>query len=244
MKAMILAAGKGTRLQPLTNKIPKALVEIHGKPLLDIIINKLKNYGFTDIIVNVHHFADKIIDYIEHKDFGINIEISDERDQLLDTGGGILKAKWFFKDVDAFLVYNVDILSDINLYDLYNAHVNSDALVTMAVKNRQTSRQLLFDSGGYLCQWKNIETGEIKNARTPFGELNPLAFSGIHILDTNIFKHITETGSFSIIHTYLRLAEKFAIKSYIHNYSKWFDMGRYQYVQEFNKDGNMKNLFN
>ncbi|MEN8121261.1 MAG: nucleotidyltransferase family protein [Bacteroidota bacterium] len=243
MKAMILAAGKGTRLQPLTNKIPKALVEIHGKPLLDIIISKLKNNGFTDVIVNVHHFADKIINYIEHTDFGINIEISDERDQLLDTGGGILKAKWFFKGTDAFLVYNVDILSDINLYDLYEAHVNSNALVTMAVKQRQTSRQLLFDSEGNLCQWKNIETGEIKNARTAFGELNPLAFSGIHVLDTKIFDHFTEKGKFSIIDTYLRLAKKFVIRSYIHNYSKWFDMGRYQYVQEFNKNGNMKGLF-
>ena len=240
---MILAAGKGTRLQPLTNNIPKALVEIHGKPLLDIVINKLKNYGFTDVIVNIHHFADKIIDYIEQKDFGINIEISDERDQLLDTGGGILKAKWFFEGTDAFLVYNVDILSDINLYDLYKAHVNSNAIATMAVKKRHTSRQLLFDSEGFLCQWKNVETGEIKTARAALGELNPLAFSGIHVLDTKIFDHIVETGRFSIIDTYLRLANSFDIKSYIHNHSKWFDMGRYQYVQEFNRNGNMRKLY-
>lgn len=242
MKAMILAAGKGTRLQSLTKKIPKALVEIHGRPLLDIIINKLKNNGFTDVIVNVHHFADKIIDYVEHKDFGINIEISDEKDQLLDTGGGILKAKRFFDGEDAFLVHNVDILSDINLFDLYKAHVSSDALATLAVKVRSTTRQLFFDSEGNLCQWKNIKTGEIKNARVAFGELSPFAFSCIHVLDTKIFEHITEAGSFSIIDTYLRLAGSFVIKSYIHNYSRWFDMGRYQNVQEFNKHGKIKGL--
>lgn len=240
---MILAAGKGIRLRPLTNKIPKALVEIHGKPLLEIVINKLKDNGFTDVIVNVHHFADKIIDYLEYQNFGLNIEISDEREQLLDTGGGILKAKWFFDDEDAFVVYNVDILSDINLYDLFKAHINSGAMATLAVKTRQTSRQLLFDSEGNLCQWKNIETGEIKNARDVSGELNPFAFSGIHVLNTNIFKHFTETGSFSIIDTYLRLAGNYSIKSYIHNYSKWFDMGRYQHVQEFNKHGKINGLF-
>jgi len=239
---MILAAGKGTRLQPLTNKIPKALVEIHGKPLLDIVINKLKNNGFTDVIINVHHFADKIIDYVEFKDFGINIEISDERDQLLNTGGGILKAKWFFKDTDAFLVHNIDILSDIDLSDLIRVHVNSEAMATLAVKDRPTSRLLLFDSESKLCQWKNIETGEIKIAREAFGELNPFAFSGIHVLDTQIFEHITESGNFSVIDTFLRLAGSFEIKSYIHNYSKWFDMGRYQHVQEFNKRGNLHNL--
>jgi len=242
MKAMILAAGKGTRLQILTDNMPKALVKIHGRPLLDIIINKLKNDGFTDIIVNVHHFAEQVVDFINAQDYGINIEISDETEQLLDTGGGILKAKSFFEGAEAFLVYNVDILSDINLLDLYNSHIKSGAMATLAVKERTTTRQLLFYSEGNLCQWKNIETGEIKNARDPFGELSPFAFSGIHILNTNIFKQITETGSFSIIATYLRLAGKHDIKSYIHNYSKWFDMGRYHHVLEFNKHGNLNEL--
>ncbi len=243
MKAMILAAGKGTRLKPITDKIPKALVEIHGRPLIDIILTKLKNNGYTDVIVNVHHFANKIIDYLEYQDFGLNLEISDEREELLDTGGGILNAKWFFEGEEAFLVYNVDILSDVNLYDLYKAHVNSKAMATLAVKARQTSRQLLFNSEGNLCQWKNVVSGEIKNAREESGELYPFAFSGIHVLNTDIFKHFTESGNFSIIDAYLRLARNHEIKSYIHNYSKWLDMGRYQHVQEFNKHGKIKGLF-
>ena len=242
MKAMILAAGKGTRLQPLTNNTPKALVKIHGKPLLNIVINKLKDDGFTDIIVNVHHFADQIINYIKSIDFGVNITISDEKNQLLDTGGGILNAKSFFKDSEAFLVYNVDILSDINLTDLYNTHIKSKAIATLAVKERTTSRQLLFDSASNLCQWKNVQTGEVKEAREAFGKLSPLAFSGIHVLSTDIFKEINETGSFSIIDVYLRLAKDLEIKSYIHNFSKWLDMGNYQLVTEFNKHGKINGL--
>jgi len=242
MKAMILAAGKGTRLQSLTSKTPKALVEIHGKPLLERVINKLKRSGFTDIIINVHHFADQLTEFIESNDFGVRIKISDERDQLLDTGGGILHAKKFFRGEEAFLVYNVDILSDIDLLDLYKAHISSDALATLAVKERPTSRQLLFDTAGNLCRWRNVETGETKNAREAFGELSPFAFSGIHMLSTEIFEQITESGSFSIIDAYLRLAKDFPIKSYIHNYSKWFDMGRYQHVVEFNKRKKMIEL--
>ena len=142
---MILAAGNGTRLKPLTNTKPKALVKIKGIPLLEIVIRKLKKHGFTDIVINVHHFADMLIDFVKAHDFGVNIEISDERKQLLDTGGAILKAKDYFINEPAFLVYNVDILSDIDLSDLYQAHIKSNNLVTMAVKERPTSRQLLFD---------------------------------------------------------------------------------------------------
>ncbi|OQY02914.1 MAG: hypothetical protein B6I20_06020 [Bacteroidetes bacterium 4572_117] len=242
MKGMILAAGNGTRLKPLTYDIPKALVKIHGRPLLGIVIEKLKDCGFTDLIVNVHHFADKVVDYLENNDFGLNIEISDERDQLLGTGGAILKAKSFFEGEKAFLVHNVDILSDINLLELFKTHLKSKALATMAVKERLTARQLLFDSEGNLCQWKNTETGEAKNVREPFGELDAFAFSGIHVFDTTFFDYITETGRFSIIEAYLRLAVDFDIKAYIHNYSKWHDMGRYQHVQDFNKYGNIKGL--
>ena len=240
---MILAAGHGTRLKPLTDNKPKALVEVQGKTLLEIIILQLKQFGFTDIIINVHHFANQIIDFVNKNDFGVNIEISDERDKLLDTGGGILKAKDFFSDEKAFLVHNVDILSDIDLFDLFKSHIKSDALATLAVKQRTTSRQLLFDSEGNLCQWKNVQTGEIKNAREPFGELSPFAFSGIHILSTEIFKQITQQGAFSIIDTYLQLAKHFPIKSYIHNYSKWYDMGRYEFVKAFNEKNNLSLFF-
>ncbi len=239
---MILAAGKGTRLQPLTNNKPKALVEIQGKTLLEICINKLKKDGFNDIIINVHHFAEQIINFINNNDFGINIEISDERDELLDTGGGILKAKDFFAGEKAFLVYNVDILSDIDLTDLFRVHINSEAIATLAVKERPTSRQLLFDSEGNLCQWKNVQTGEIKAAREPFGKLTPYAFSGTHVLSTKIFDYITQTGAFSIIDIYLYLAKKFPVKAYVHNNSKWYDMGRYSFVKEFNKTGKPDSL--
>ncbi len=240
MRAIILAAGKGTRLQPLTNHKPKALVEIQGKTLLEICINKLEKDGFNDIIINVHHFAEQIINFVNNNDFGINIEISDERDELLDTGGGILKAKDFFADEKAFLVYNVDILSDIDLADLFRVHINSEAIATLAVKERPTSRQLLFDSEGNLCQWRNVQTSEIKAAREPFGSLSAFAFSGIHVISTDIFNYIIEKrGAFSIIDTYLQLAKIHSIRSYVHNYSKWYDMGRYSLVKEFDKNGEL-----
>ncbi len=243
MKAMILAAGKGTRLQPLTNDRPKALVEIQGKPLLEIILLKLKKSGFTDIIINVHHFAEQIIDFVNKNDFGINIEISDEREKLLDSGGGILKAKDFFVGEKAFLVHNVDILSDLDLFALYDAHINSPAIATLAVKERPTSRQLIFDLEGKLCQWKNVQTGEIKQAVEPFGAAIPYAFSGIYMLSTDIFKHMPNKQVFSIIDVFLQLAkENHLIRAYVHNYSKWYDMGRYEFVKDFNKNGNI-NLF-
>ena len=146
MRAMILAAGLGTRLKPLTENKPKALVEIKGVPLLEIVIINLIKNGFTDIIINVHHFANQIIEFLKLKNnFNVNIEISDEINKILDTGGGIYHAKWFLEKSKAFLVYNVDIISDINLVELYNAHLQSDSIATLATKNRETSRQLLFD---------------------------------------------------------------------------------------------------
>ncbi len=243
MKAIILAAGKGTRLKPLTDNKPKALVEVQGKTLLEICILKLKKNGFTDIVINVHHFAEQIIDFVNKNNFGVNIFISDERDLLLDTGGAILKAKDYFAGEKAFLVYNVDILSDIDLFELYNTHVNSSALATLAVKDRPTTRQLLFDLEGKLCQWKNVKTGEIKYAAEPFGALTPYAFSGIHVISTDIYNYILQKGAFSIIDTYLELAKNHLIRAYVHNYSKWYDMGRYQLLKEFDKNGKIDLFF-
>ncbi|MGB1243748.1 MAG: sugar phosphate nucleotidyltransferase, partial [Chitinophagales bacterium] len=167
MKAMIFAAGLGTRLRPLTNDKPKALVEVNGKPLLEIVILQLKRYGFRDIVVNVHYFAKQIIRFLEAKNnFGIHIQISDESDLLLETGGGLQKAKHFLcSDDEPFLVHNVDILSDINLKALYQSHLEGSPLATLVVRNRKTSRYLLFDETNRLCGWKNVKTGEVRMMR-------------------------------------------------------------------------------
>ena len=162
MKAMILAAGLGTRLKPLTNNLPKALVKIKGIPMLELLINKLKSTGVTDIIINVHHFASQIIDFIKaNKSFGINIFFSDESDGLLDTGGAIKNASYFFDD-KSFFLHNVDVLSDINLLDLYRTHLNSGAMATLAVKNRPTSRLLLFDENTIWSVGKIISPKKLK----------------------------------------------------------------------------------
>ncbi|MDR2853752.1 MAG: NTP transferase domain-containing protein, partial [Prevotellaceae bacterium] len=156
-KALIFAAGLGTRLQPFTNTMPKALVPIGGKPLLEHIILKLKHSGFDEIIINIHHFGEQIIDFLQNKNhFGIRIEISDERDILLNTGGGIRKTQWFFNDNAPFLVHNVDILSNIDLRNLYDNHLKNSALATLAVSERATQRYFLFDTQNTLHGWTNV----------------------------------------------------------------------------------------
>ena len=235
MKAMILAAGHGTRLQPLTNNKPKALVEIKGVPLLEIIINRLIKFGFKDVIINVHHCAEQIIAFLSvNKNFGINIQISDEKQQLLETGGGIMHAKWFLNGIDPFLVYNVDILSDIDLSALVEFHVKNNSVATLAVQERETTRQILFDNENNLCEWRNVQTGKRKISREPVGNLKPLAFSGIHVLSPDIFNLIEEKGAFSIMDVYLRLAKNYSIKAFDHSHTKWFDLGRYEHVLDFN----------
>jgi len=207
MKAMILAAGMGTRLGALTANTPKALVEINGVPLLAIVLQRLHSFGFNDITINVHHFADQIIDYLTNNNFGVKITISDERDQLLDTGGGIKKAAWFFNDGNPFLVHNVDIISNIDLKALYQYNINTKAMATLACKQRNSSRYFLFDEQQRLCGWENVKTGERKIATHTLPE-NPqrMAFSGIHVIHPSIFDKITSTGKFSIVDTYLHLA--------------------------------------
>ena len=186
-KAMILAAGLGTRLKPLTDHKPKALLEWEGKPLLEHIILKLKSSGFTSIIINVHHHAEMIMDFIKHKDqFGIGIEFSHEKDELLDTGGGIANASWFFEK-EAFLVYNVDIFSDIDLRAMYEDHFKSGALVTLAVKERVTTRSLLMSEEGFLKGWRDNRTGETILTGASADGLIPIAFSAIHIMDPKVF---------------------------------------------------------
>ena len=232
MKAMIFAAGLGTRLQPFTNNKPKALVEVNGQTLLETAIKKIIRAGINEMIINVHHFAQQIIDFVNvNGNFGIDIHFSDESGQLLDTGGGLKKASWFLKGGEPFLVYNVDILSDIDLRHLINYHKENKVLVTLAVRDRKTSRYLLFDNDFTLCGWQNVKTGEKKIARDKPG-LIPFAFSGIHIIEPAIFNLITETGRFSIIDVYLKLAKEYRILGYDHSLTQWLDLGRTENLKE------------
>jgi NDP-sugar pyrophosphorylase family protein len=226
MKAMIFAAGLGTRLRPITNDRPKAMAEIHNTTLLEITIRRLIRFGYRDIIINVHHFADLVTEFLEcKKHFGINIQISDERDQLLDTGGGLKNAAWFFDDNEPFLVHNVDTITDVNLADYYNYHKKNKALATLLVRHRPGSRFFLFDQDKKLCGWENVLTKEkiiSAKSKTP---LEQIAFSCLHYIDPEIFKLISEEGCFSIIDVYLRLAKDHAIYGYVDDMSYWLDVG-------------------
>ncbi len=233
MRAMIFAAGLGTRLKPLTAVKPKALVEVKNIPLLEIAINKLITFGFDEIIINVHHFADMIIDFLKSKNnFGIRIEISDERDLLLNTGGGLKKASWFFDNGKPFLVYNVDILSDIDLQKMYQFHQESNSIATLAVRNRSTQRYLLIDDENLLCGWQNIESGEIKNARQIISSLHQLAYSGIQIINPNVFSLMPDDKVFSIIDFYLSIAAKERITAFNHDETYWLDLGKIESLEK------------
>ncbi len=225
MKAMIFAAGLGTRLRPLTENRPKALIEVAGMPLLEFSIRRLKLFGFREILVNIHHHGEQILDFLnQHNNFGIRIEVSDERELLLDTGGGLKKATWFFQDAP-FLVYNADILSDLDLAKLYETHLGSDRLATLAVQHRSSSRAFLFDETGALCGWQNTATGEVKRSR-PAESAMPWSFSGIHVLSPEIFAFMPTTESvFSIVKVYLEAAATQTITAYPHE-GIWVDVGK------------------
>ncbi len=222
---MIFAAGLGTRLHPLTAGKPKALVEIAGIPMIDRLIRRLIYFGFDELIINVHHFADQIISHIKSKnDYGIRIEISVE-DTLLDTGGGLQKAAWFFDDQQPFLVHNVDVLSDLDLRNLMNQHQQTGPLATLAVRDRKTSRYLLFDKNDQLCGWRSIREQKTIITRQS-GELIPLSFTGIQILDPEILGLINETPPFPIIELYLRLAGlNKHLQGFRADQSRWIDLG-------------------
>lgn len=226
MQAMIFAAGLGTRLRPLTNDRPKALVEINGKTLLELAIRYVQRFGYDRIIVNVHHFADKVVAHLDkHDNFGASVLISDETDELLETGGGLKKAMPFFNH-EPLLVWNVDIISNIDLHKMHEAHLRSNALATLATRQRDTSRYLLFKNQE-LVGWKNINTEEIKMSKGTFSsELDSLAFSGIHIIDPRLFPLITDEGKFSIIKTYLEVAKEYKLQSFRHDETAWVDVGK------------------
>ncbi len=226
MKALVFCAGLGTRLRPLTNECPKAMVLLNGVPLIGLQIQKLKKAGITEIVVNVHHYAELIKAYIRENDWGIPVHISDESDLLLDTGGGLKKAAEFLQSEEAFLVHNVDIFSDIDIEGFINKHKHANALATLAIRNRKTSRYLLFDDGFQLSGWKNIKTEEqILTSKKSTG-LNEFAFSGIHVISSEIFDLLPEADhAYSIIPIYLELSKKYKIIGVPHNEDNWIDVG-------------------
>lgn len=231
MKAMIFAAGLGTRLKPFTENHPKALAEVNGKSLLQRNIMYLKSYGFTEIIINVHHYSDQIIQFLEkHHFFNIKITISDESDALLETGGGLKKASKYLKGDLPFLVMNVDILTNLNITELIKFHQKNTALATLAVTQRETSRYFLFNKSDHLCGWKNLKTGEDR-IMVEQQDLTMKAFSGIHILEPAIFEKIDQEGKFSIVEVYLRLCKEELIMGYDHSKDLLIDVGKPEAVE-------------
>ncbi len=225
MKAMIFAAGLGTRFKPWTDKHPKALVLVNGKSLLQRNIEYLQLHDITEAIVNVHHFAQQVIDVLKiNKGWGSHITISDEKDELLETGGGLKKASWYFDEMP-FLVVNADVLTDLDLKAMVRFHKQYNPLSTLAVTNRQTSRYFLFDEDSNLCGWRNTKTGDEKISR-PKKDLAQKAFSGIHIIEPKIFSLIKQSGKFSIVDSYLELSKTNIIKGFDHSGSKFVDVGK------------------
>ena len=236
MKAMIFAAGLGTRLQNETAAKPKALVEIGGKPLLQHAIEKLKSEGITEIVVNVHHFSELVISFIKEKDFGFPIHISDETEKLLDTGGGLKKAACYFDDNEPILIYNVDILSNLNLQLLLEEHLKSGALVTLAVRKRETQRYYKFDSEMNLVGWINRKTGETKISKPEhFEKATEMAYSGIHVINPEIFSLMPETDRFSVTDFYLELAKTQNITGFYDDSDLWMDVGKPEQLEEVRK---------
>jgi N-acetyl-alpha-D-muramate 1-phosphate uridylyltransferase len=223
--AMIFAAGLGTRLKPFTDKHPKALAVVNGSTLLERNILYLKMYGINRIVVNVHHFADQIIDFLEKKDhFGIDTIISDEQSELLETGGGLVKAKAYLQNDTDFIVMNADMLTDLNLNALIQSHRANNPIATLAVMKRNSSRQFLFDAQMQLSGWQNNDTGEQVLVNNHF--TLPYAFSGIHIASSRIFQHLPKEGKFSVIKPYLEIAKTHGIFGFDHSGGILLDVGK------------------
>ncbi len=250
MKAMVLAAGLGTRLRPLTNDRPKALVEVCGRSLLEITLTRLRDFGIRDVIINVHHYADMVMDRVKAAgNFGMNIEFSRE-DVLLDTGGGLKKAAWFLgksgdrsddpgasaTTEDPFILHNVDVTSTIDLQLMVEAHKKSGALATLAVQERKTSRYLLFNDQLELCGRRLVKEEQTEIVR-PSQNIAELAFAGIHVISPRIFPLLTGDGIFSIIPAYLRLAvqgEK--IQAFRADQYYWRDLGKPENIRQAEED--------
>ena len=235
MKALIFAAGLGTRLKPITDNIPKALLKIGDKTLLEHIILRLKSFGFDEIIVNVHHFPDLIIGFLKEKNnFGIRIEVSDEREMLLDTGSGIRKAAWFFDDGKPFLVHNVDILSNVDLKVLYHQHLRTNSMATLVVSKRDTFRYLLFNDDLQLKGWLNEKTGETKPHELKSIEFyNKFAFAGIQVLSPKVFDLMQSyEAKFPIMDFYLSNMKKEIISGFVPDNFRMMDVGKIDVLEE------------
>lgn len=230
-KALIFAAGKGTRLKPFTDNHPKALAVVNNVPLLERNIKFLQNYGINNFVINVHHFGEQIIDFLqENENFGAKIEISDEKNELLETGGGLVFAKKYLENEENFLIMNADILTDLNITEFVKFHLSHQNVATLAVSDRVSSRKLMFNEDMILKGWVNKTTGETK-----LSEFNKnfkeLAFSGIHCVNSSIFDKIKRTGKFSIMEEYLDLMFENNIQGFQHN-AKLIDVGRPESVVE------------
>lgn len=228
MRAMLFAAGKGTRLRPITDRLPKALVPVAGKPLLAIIIERLRNAGVEEIVINIHHFGEQILDYLSNNDFGVNISVSDERESLLDTGGGLKKAVPLFSSSnEPILLHNVDILSNADIALFYEK--SSTQAATLLVSSRKTSRYLLFDENNCLRAWQNVMTGEVRTPYTDIdlGRLRPYAFSGIHCFSPSLFPFMEIFANrFSLIDFYLQVCDKVDVKCEVKPDLRMLDVGK------------------
>lgn len=240
MKAMLLAAGFGTRLKPFTNDHPKALVQVNNKTLLQRNIEYLQQSGVYDVIVNVHHFAEQVIEtIIRNNGWGSNITISDETDAILETGGGLKRAEWYLKDEENFVLMNADVLTDLSLKEMILFHEANNPLATLATTNRETSRYFLFNDENILCGWKNVKTGEEKIPHSPFSihkeglEVRAKAFSGIHIINKKIFSLMQQSEvKFSMVDVYLSLCAENKILSFDHSDTKFIDVGKPESLQQ------------
>lgn len=233
MRAMLFAAGKGTRLRPITDQIPKALVPVAGKPLLAIVIERLRNAGVREVVINIHHFGEQILDYLSNNDFGVNISVSDERESLLDTGGGLKKAVPLFSSSDEpILLHNVDILSNADIASFYEK--SSKQAATLLVSSRKTSRYLLFDKNNCLRAWQNVTTGEVRSpyADIDLGRLRSYAFSGIHCFSPRLFPLMESFAErFSLIDFYLQVCDKVDIKCEVQPDLRMLDVGKIDTLQ-------------
>jgi NDP-sugar pyrophosphorylase family protein len=249
MKAMVLAAGLGTRLRPLTNDRPKALVEVAGRTLLEITLSRLREFGVREVIVNVHHFGDMVVEYLQKNDnFGMRIEVSRE-EELLDTGGGLKKAAWFFLEDstardEPFILHNVDVISTIDLGRMVQFHTEHQALATLAVQERETSRYLLFDQQLQLCGRRAGREGVPELVRS-CGQVEALGFSGVHVISARLLSMMTEEGAFSIIAAYLRLAgQRETILGFRADEYYWRDLGKPENVARAERDLTRSHLIN
>lgn len=251
---MIFAAGFGTRLKPLTDTCPKALVKVGNKPMLQHTIEHLIKYGFDEIIINIHYLGNQIKAFLQqHNNFGIRIEISDETDMILETGGGLLKAQHFFDDGNPFLVCNADVFTNINLKDFYDFYITNNAIATLAVRNRKSTRVLLFDENNKLQGWQNYKNDEIKfpsifgdsliHSVDEFKKMlhfaqhdrKEFAFSGYQILYPEIFKHQTRQGIFSMTEWYIDICAQQTIIGFQHDDDIWIDIGSPEQLQKANE---------